>query len=467
MKVSSISVNLTQRNLFPQQNQTPSNKVTCLFDETNLSKINLPQIYYTPNLNFGIANSAKLKTLFTYGVPCIYSGVEMVDPKRVQKLMKSGILKKPIPDVMKALKPFEGKLIDIEKRVYNLLKRHEEEYPNETLQDVFKKVAPKHNKRLRKKQNIIFNELREITKDLPEDYQYQFKLFMDTANDKLDNKPVIVPFSASEFKYKLNKIENDIAKQNNIKGTKAVRKMIKECDRFAPDTNPATINTQLNVVKFLGIILKTSSVSKYKPLQELIDTSIDRLKGRKVYMPFKRKAFIYDLNKLVEKLPNKDLKEKLANIAEKLPTSEESISAYFLKFATEPSEKIAYRILWPNMASVEHLYPQSCGGEDAMYNFAGAGARENAKRGNIEFEEQLKRKPKTPIYCQKYIDRMIELANSGVFRDNYIDTNYIEQFKKTIQKLSKNSIVLDTSKLSPEASLPKENPWTIYQNTKS
>ena len=47
------------------------------------------------NLTFGsIANAGKLKTLFSYGLPCMYSGNEMIDPKRAQKLIKNGVFKK-------------------------------------------------------------------------------------------------------------------------------------------------------------------------------------------------------------------------------------------------------------------------------------------------------------------------------------------------------------------------------------
>ena len=47
------------------------------------------------NTSFGsIANAGKLKTLFSYGLPCMYSGVEMIDPKRAQKLLKNGVFKK-------------------------------------------------------------------------------------------------------------------------------------------------------------------------------------------------------------------------------------------------------------------------------------------------------------------------------------------------------------------------------------
>ena len=67
------------------------------------------QIAGCVNLNpsFGIANAGKLKTLFTYGVPCMYSGIEMIDPPRVQKLMKYDAFKRPISEVLKIFENYE------------------------------------------------------------------------------------------------------------------------------------------------------------------------------------------------------------------------------------------------------------------------------------------------------------------------------------------------------------------------
>ena len=118
-----------------------------------------------------------------------------------------------------------------------------------------------------------------------------------------------------------------------------------------------------------------------------------------------------------------------------------------MKLEKEPSDKIIYRILWPSFASVEHIYPKSCGGIDDMSNFAGACTRENSERGNIDFTEQLKRRPMTPIYCQKYVDRLIELVKEGIFAKHGIDTSYIEEFKHTIFEESKGKINVDISEL--------------------
>lgn len=415
----------------------------------NLSKDdNFLSIYETTGLNFGIANSGKLKTLFSYGVPCMYTGIEMIDPKKVQRMMKAGVFKNSSQKVLLAMSQFENMITDVEKKVYGIIKSNSESMPDANLQEILERIAPVYEKRLIKKQTAIFKELKEVAHELPSEYSYKFNILMKDTDDKLNNRPVWIPFSSFEFKYKLEKIKAEIKKCGNFKEQKVMSKMTKESDRLNPDTNFRTEDDQKSVINFLEVILKSSVLKHDERLKNLISTSKSRLNHEKIYTSFSRKAFIYDLLKLINDLSDEALKERLLSISEKLPTSRESASAYILKFSKEPSEKIAFRLLWPTFASIEHILPKSCGGADVMSNFGGATTRVNAERGNYAFTFQLKRMPDTKMNSQKYIDRLIELANDGIFDKYRIDKKYINDFKKTIQKQSKGAIVLDTSKLN-------------------
>ena len=132
-------------------------------------------------------------------------------------------------------------------------------------------------------------------------------------------------------------------------------------------------------------------------------------------------------------------------IAQKLPTSAQDFSAYFLKLSCEPAEKIGSRIMWPSLASIEHIVPRSCGGADEMYNFGGARTVENSARKSIDFMEQLKLRPNTPQYCQMYVDKLIELYHNGTFEKHRVNPKYIEDFVNTIYEVSHGSVVLDIS----------------------
>jgi len=399
------------------------------------------------NVNFGIANSGKLKLLFTYGLPCMYSGVEMIDPKKVQRLLKIRAFDGPIKDVIRVMTPFEKNLGDIEGKVWRIIKDYSQEDPNLTLKETFQKIAPVFEKRLRKKQNPIFHKLTEVAQDLPEGYKYKFKLFMSETDEKIKNNPIVVRFSAKEFKYKLYKIGEDIASNKNIKSGRVMKKLFEEASKLSMDKSIRSHENHLEQILFMEKILKRSVLKDNEQLTKLLEDSKQSLNFEKRLVPFSRKSFIYDLSKILNDLPDKELRDKLLNIAEELPTSRNSTSAYIMKFEKEPSEKIAYRILWPFLASVEHIYPKSLGGADAMANFGGACARENSERQNIDFVAQMKRRPQTRMNCQRYVNKLIDLVKQGIFLKHNISPNYIENFKKAIQKQSKGSIVLDTSKL--------------------
>ena len=415
----------------------------------NLFFISLNQFLKAPAFK-SIANAGKLKQLFAYQIPCMYSGFEMIDPKRVQRLFNSHAFERSISEVLKLIEPYEKCLNGVELHVYKIVKETAKLNPDKSVKETLLSIVPIHKKRLRKKQAPIFDELTELAHELPDAYRYKFRQFMAETECKLSDKPVIVPFSTTEFKYKLEKIREDVKKHKNPKAVKVVNKLLSEANRFYKDTNHKTVENQKRILSFMELILSRSILKENEQLNELIQNSKKRLNFEKMLVPFTRKSFIYDLSKIIEHLPDKNLQEKMLTVAMKLPTSQSSVSAYITKVAAEPSEKIIYRLLWPFFASVEHILPRSRGGADSMENFGGATTRENSERQNIDFTCQMKRRPQTKKNCQKYLDRMIELVQQGVFKLINVDPKYIEEFKKTVQKQSKGAIVLDTSKMDSQ-----------------
>lgn len=414
---------------------------------TEQTRLELPSVYYPCSTIFGIANSAKLKTLFSYGLPSIYSGDTMIDPRKVSKMLKNGVFEGPIAEVMKRIEQFEESLSETELNVYRILKEEAKIQPNKTVSEVLKYLAPDYQEILTAQQNMVFHQLGIAAQELPEEYRYKFVQLMQETKDKQANRPVEVRFSRPEFKYRLEKIQEDVSKMNNLKANKVMIKLIEVAEKLTKEDDSITDDEKLKTVEFMEKILKTSVLKNNQQLKYIFDNAKSRLKHEKILIPFARKTFIYDLNKVLEGLPNEELAERMLGIAESLPTSRYNTPAYIMKFQHEPSEKIIYRLLWPFMASVEHLYPRACGGIDEMSNFAGACTRENSDRGSIPFTEQLKRVPKTPIYCQKYVDRLIELYKQGIFEKHYIDKKYIEEFKNTILEESEGKVVLDISRL--------------------
>lgn len=446
MKIRAItSANLNGK-AYPldiKKNKDKSFAVNILNDIDDLSVMPC----YFPMSFTGIQNSSKLRILFAYKLPCIYCGIPMIDPKILNRWQKNKLFNRPALDVLEVLAPHKDSFIGIEARALEIIAERAKIHPQKNIKEILQDIRPVYSRRLRKKQTPIFRQLLEISHELPENYQQKVKLLMQDTIKKLNDKPVIVPFSSYEFKYKLSKIKDDIANGSDIKSKKVMNKLIKEAKRFSNTTSAHTIENQKNVLRFLEIILNKSVLKNNSQLRTLIDVSKSRLNKEEIIVPFTRKSFIYDIARLIEDLPDKHLQEKILLIAQKLPTSQESLSAYMLKLSNDEPDKIGHRLVWPSLASVEHLLPKSCGGADEMSNFGGATTRENSQRKSIDFVRQLKLRPSTPIYCQMYVDKLIELYHRGVFAQHNISVRYITDFANTIYKLSNHRVKLNVSAL--------------------
>lgn len=432
-------------NVYPKQQATVS---TYDLNRDDFSCKEIQSINYIPyNISFGFANAEKLKKLFECGVPCIYTGVEMIDPKKFQKQMKAHVYGKEASIALAALGRYRKTYSGNELKLFKLLNLKSLIHSDATLKDLISICEPLYEKILVKKQETILDKINKEIHNLPENYAEPFRFFMKKTYKKIHNEPVIEDFSTAEFQYKLKKISSDEDKTVNIKAAKVMEKLKIEADKLELKTTSENVENQKHIIDFLEKIRKRSCLKNNEQLKTLIKNSKDRLLGKPVPLPFTRKSFIYDTAKLLYGLPDEALKAKIINLAYMLPSSQSSFSAYIVKVSKESSDKIAYRIAWPYFASIEHLLPRSCGGNDVMENYAGACTRANSARESIDFTEQIKLVPATAKYCQKYVDRLIELAKLGVFKKINLDTKYINDFKNTIEILSKGSIILDTSKL--------------------
>lgn len=403
--------------------------------------------YYPTNITFGFANSKHIKTLFGYGLPCMYTGIEMVDPRTVQAILKRNINRMSSQEVCKLIEPFANSLHNTESEVFNIIREQAELEPHKTIQETLQTLKLEYEYELVKKQLPVFRTLMAYSHSLPENLIPRFNQLMADTEDKINSKPINARFSVTEFKYKLDKIKEDVAKLHDKKSLGVVNQLIKISDGFAPKTNEKNIDQHRKIVSNMETILKRSVLKENNALNELLEASNAKLHDEKILVPFSRKAFIYDLSQIIKELDDSMLKETFMKITEKLPTSKDSTAAYITKFAKEPSDKTVYCLFWPSIASIEHILPKANGGKNEMANYGGACARENSDRHNLPFTEQLMRRPNTAKYCQKYIDRLIKYAKMGIFEKEGIDVKYIEDFKETIATQSEGAIVLDTSKL--------------------
>lgn len=446
MRIQAITPNYLKNPLTQKAIDKGDNK-TMTSDEI-VSDINdLSGMPYLPLISFsGIANSSKLRTLFAYRLPCMYTGIPMIDPQLINRINKGGIFSQPAKEVIFIFDKYKDSFVGKEQKIIEILRERAKMHPDKNIKQIIEEIEPYYRRILRKKQAPVFRELSETAETLPEDCRYKFKLLMSETDKKLNEKPLIIPFSSYEFKYKLTKIRDSIAAGATPKAQKVLNKIMKESKRLSNTTDDKTIDNQKQILKLLDHILKKSVLNGNEQLNDLIETSKARLLQEKIIVPFSRKSFLYDLGKILDDLSNPDIKEQYIKIAETLPTSNQSMSAYILKLSSEPADKIVQRILWPSLASVEHIIPCSEGGVNEMYNFGGARTVINSARKSIPFSEWINIHPEARENCQKYVDRLIELYHEGIFAKHNIDPDYIFDFAGTVYEQSKMSLQLDLSK---------------------
>lgn len=404
-------------------------------------------------------NSAVLKKLLAYKIPDMYSEVILLDPEFLRKVMHSGLFSRAIRTICKTLQPYEDSLFPIEKQVFKIIKNAAKRTPKARLEEIVHRLVPEHNKKLLKLQQPIFDKLNELSKNLPDNLKAEYDELMSVTNQKLSKAPVVVPFSLKEFKYKLGRIQDRIQNSKNNRDIYLMRKLMNivnnvpvysEERRLRTDFPRRRYERRLKTMMLeVSEYIDTSELDKNKDLKELKRISKSQIYGNPVNINFNRKSFIYDLQKITNRLEDKKLAHRMVQTAISLPTSKENLSAFIVKAATRSSEQIGFDLLAGSIGTAEHLIPAIKGGDNNISNYGLASAYMNSERAHRAFKLQLKMYPEIYIYCQRQVDRLIELANSGVFKKIGLSKSYINTFVKNLYKLSPKEapLIIDTSKL--------------------
>ena len=107
-------------------------------------------------------NAEALRLLMQYGIPDMYSGKIIIDPKFLERLYSRHAFSRNIKNVVKILKPFEDSLHTVERQFFSIVKGFTKINPNYKLEDVIHIIAPEYNKQLIEVQQPIFDELMEM-----------------------------------------------------------------------------------------------------------------------------------------------------------------------------------------------------------------------------------------------------------------------------------------------------------------
>ena len=202
-------------------NIKPAKQNNTAFRNTNIKSEQLSSLPLdTVSFGRSATNAESLRKLMQYKIPDMYSGKIVIAPKVLEQLMNSKIFSGSLKNIIKSLLPFEDCFHSVEKEVFSILKTKAKSSPNIKLSEAIKELAPMHDKRLRKIQQPVFDELDVLSTKLPKEQQEKYNQLMEIINKKLDKEPVETKFSAKEFKYKLSRIYDETVAKN--KKTEAI-----------------------------------------------------------------------------------------------------------------------------------------------------------------------------------------------------------------------------------------------------
>ena len=180
--------------------------------------------------------------------------------------------------------------------------------------------------------------------------------------------------------------------------------------------------------------------------------------------PFKRKDIIASLEEIIPKSGEEELLNELKEYSNNLPTSGTNENAFIVKYANRSHEEIAKRLIRLSVGTVEHILPESLGGENDIKNFMLVSSAANSMRGNTPLPNFIKRFPQVLSNIQIYIKDIMKVIERGGLRGNQ---SYPYKLKSTLKRESKGLINLDISefkykkgeavKLEKESKLTKKD----------
>lgn len=411
-------------------------------------------------------NAEPLRELMYYGVPGIYSGKYVIPQEIIDNMVSKHVFSKNIRQIVKIMKPYENRLLNVESQFFSIVKNMAKTQPNYSLEDVIQAIAPVHNKRLIKEQVPIFEEISELSTLMPQEQQLEFDRLMDVVCKRINREPAILPFDLKNFKSELHQFLNEYSKKGKRNEFDAMKQIMRiarkmpETPKLADKTSKAKrlkydkkttslVRKRADILTQMELIATSSPLKKNPDLIRLFTQTRAKMYGTPIIIPFNRTSFIEDIQNITNKLEDTKLAHRINQVALKLPTSHESLSAFVMKHLELSSDRIGYNMVAGSSGSIDHLVPVYRNGKDCIENYAITASYFNSERAHRSIEHQLKKYPQAYLYCQKYVDRLVELYNKGVFKKVKLPKHYIHSFAKTMLKLSPKDkpLVLHIDKL--------------------
>ena len=429
------------------------NKVSSLRTEKHPDfglKISSPIKEDTVSFGHAAQNAEPLRKLMEIGAPNLYGkGGPVITPRRFDELTKSKVFTRSVRSIVNAIEPLSNTLREIQLDILEMLKEYSKIKPEARLDEIFQSWAPLAHVELYRKQKPFFEELKIAAKDLPNEIKPIFDELMQKSQDQIDQKPITQEFNKRDFRYKLERISQRIRHTKNQNEKDAMKKLINMAEIIPYSQKPKHLSIYKNqkknkhnnqsaiiILKQIKNFFERSVLSKDEELQALFADVNCQIHGIPTFIPFGRKNFIEDIEELVQNIPDQRLAHKMIQIAVKLPTSDDEISAFIVKASRKSPEKIAFDWLWGAVGDIDHVISRSSGGKDKPLNYGITNHYENYKKSNKTYAQLLRERPENYESAKNYIKWLEWAHNAGELRKVGLNSGYVRNFAANLVKLS-------------------------------
>lgn len=214
----------------------------------------------------------------------------------------------------------------------------------------------------------------------------------------------------------------------------------------------ALIQEQMEVIKELtSFVEQNYQGDKKDNLLSKIEEYTKQING-KSDKQFARKKFIYAMKQAVD-ISHKD---KVEQITSKMPTSENDVNSFFVKYAKKnglTSSDIASKFVNQSIPTAEHVKPKVLGGANSLTNYICDCADCNAKRGHVPFHEWLQTLPEFEQRLQEYVNDVRAAIDADFFKDSPEYDTYVEKIIETLAEVTEGEVILEI----PEVTNPAKN----------
>ena len=398
-------------NIF-SKNTNAHNEFNCA-PNTIPARLNQPAhdtfIKSTPSFT-GIHSASEFRNLVNKRViHCIYCGRPLMSNKLISKLKSNGTFSGTIRNFACEMIKYIDYLHPTEKETLKRIVLMSFDEPNIGLSTAIKKLYPEANKELLKEQKPILKELAKLSEQLPYGYKTKFQKLLKITRFRLEEKAYIPEeFSGKEFSYKIKRVSDTIKdesiaariiklteplthpifKTKTLLNDKFVKKILTITE--TRDVNTKTLQKSDLQLMLISQIKSYAAVLKRQDIINFCNTAIDTIEKRPVKVKFSNKSFRYELNEILDGMPDEKLKYKIIEIAKCLPTSRTSVNAFITKHELAASDAVGYDLLRPSIVTIEHIHPKSAGGVNELYNYALSCERDNNTRSSESMQTFIK-----------------------------------------------------------------------------